>query len=264
MTRNKLLLTCGILLTVLVVITGWVALGGGGNDTADGKNRHSSPSPSVSGKPPSPSPVPTYTQPPDWTEPQRWADLPRGARTDSHGNEVAFPHTAEGALAMLCASAKVNIHGSFTGEDQQLAIYDSYIAREDKSADMRAKVAAGGRQADQQLRSGLGVPAKGPYPPGAYERMNAIGFKVIAKSKNEVTAYVLVDVISRAGETSKANHDYARDVLGASWVDGDWKQTSKAMQDAKSDSQGQTPPGLGAPGDKAFNIAGWTAIREAS
>ena len=46
--------------------------------------------------------------------------------------------------------------------------------------------------------------------------------------------------------------------------DGDWKLSSAATVRASEQVQGKARPQMAAPGDAAFNSAGWTAIREAS
>ncbi|MGA5425166.1 hypothetical protein ACPCKX_33720, partial [Streptomyces lavendulocolor] len=79
-------------------------------------------------------PLPSYADPQDWTEPERWVALPRGQRTDAGGSEVGFPHTVEGAVAMLKAANTTVIEGDRSNVDEQLRIYRSYVGKVDQSA----------------------------------------------------------------------------------------------------------------------------------
>jgi hypothetical protein len=208
-----------------------------------------------------PSPAPTYTVPADWTEPTRWAALPRGKHT-RHGRPVGFPHTVFGAVAMLAAASSTSEEQDRTAVDEQLAIFDTYISAKERTAENRAKVKAGARREYQHLTSSLGLPAGGDLPPGAYVRTSLIGYKVIRASHNKVSAYVLTNLARKAGELAKERVSYTVAVLAVEWKGGDWKLSSSASA-AVAEHAGSVPA-IAAPGDAAFNAAGWTAIRQAS
>ncbi|MGX1952575.1 hypothetical protein ACWIGY_19990 [Streptomyces anulatus] len=70
-----------------------------------------------------PKPSESYAAPEGWTEPERWAALPRGKRTDEHGSEVDFPHANEGAVAVLAAAETATIEDSTDDEDEQLRLW---------------------------------------------------------------------------------------------------------------------------------------------
>uniref|UniRef100_UPI002F915464 hypothetical protein n=1 Tax=Streptomyces virginiae TaxID=1961 RepID=UPI002F915464 len=217
--------------------------------------------PSVSS---SASPAPTYAVPDDWTEPERWTALPRGQRTDERGSRVGFPHTVEGAAAMAAAANTTRIEGETSTADEQLRIYHSYMGKSDQSPENAKKVEAAAQQTDATILQEMGVSAGQPLPSGAYARAHVVGYKVIKKSDNEVSVWMLGLVVQKNGETKKEESSYTRTLLGVQWQDGDWKMTSDATRRAQQDIAGQAQPPMVAPGDEEFNAGGWTAIREAS
>ncbi|WP_244376068.1 hypothetical protein [Streptomyces ficellus] len=210
------------------------------------------------------SPVPTYAAPEEWTEPERWVALPRGQRTDQYGSEVGFPHSTEGAAAMMKAASTTTIEADRSTVDEQLRIYRSFIGKTDHSAQNAQRIEANAASADETLAREMKVSPGQPLPPGAYVRSHVVGYQVVQRSGDEVSAYVLARVTQKTGETAKESATYTRSLLGVQWQDGDWKLTSAASMRAKQMSQGKPKPKMGAPGDIAFNEAGWTAIREAS
>jgi hypothetical protein len=207
------------------------------------------------------SAIPTYTMPSDWTEPTRWAALPRGKRT-RHGREVGFPHTTNGAVGMLAAASATSAEGDHTTADEHLAIFDTYMVSADQTKANRAKVKVGAEREYAQLESSMGLPTSEPLPPGAYVRTSLVGFKVIEASRSTVSAYLLTDVARKAGETAKEQSTYTVGVLAVRWQDGDWRISSTASA-AAAQATGDGPA-VAAPGDAAFNSAGWVAIRQAS
>ncbi|MFE4539659.1 hypothetical protein ACFRKB_32115 [Streptomyces scopuliridis] len=249
----------GIALAAVLALTGYAAFSGddGGTDTpAKGGASANASAPA--------DPSPTYAAPDDWTEPDQWAALPRGKRTDDHGSETGFPQTAEGAVAMMAAANTTTVEGDRTNVDEQLRIYRSYIGTADQSAQNAEQIELNAIQTDKALAKQMGVSAGQPLPAGAYVRSSVVGYKVIKKSGDEVSVWLLARVVQKTGETQKESGSYTRTLAGAQWQGGDWKLTGAATERAQQDIQGQTQPEQAAPGDEAFNRAGWTAIREAS
>ncbi|CAM5316122.1 hypothetical protein [Streptomyces lateritius] len=249
----------GVTAAAVAMLTGYALFSGddGGAETpAKGGPSASAPS--------SASPAPSYSVPDDWTEPERWAALPRGKRTDDRGSEVGFPHTAEGAAAMLAAANSTTMENGRTTVDEQLRIYYSYIGKVDHSTENAEKVELAAMQADKSLAKAMGVTPGHPLPAGAYQRNHVVGYKILRKTPDEVTMWVLSRVTQKAGELEKEKGSYTRTVMGVQWREGDWKITSAATQRALQDAQSQTKPEMVAPGDAEFNRSGWTAIREAS
>lgn len=244
---------------VMLALTGYAALTGDEEGAPRGKGgKDSSASPSPAG------PTPSYAAPEDWTEPTRWAALPRGQRTDRNGNEVQFPRTTQGAVAMLAASSATESTRKTTVAEQNLGVYDSYLAAAERSAQNRAAVKEQAKQADREVREELGLMPDGPWPAGAYSRSHVIGFKVVQASGDKVSAYLLSRVSLKAEETDDERSSYTRTLMGATWEGGDWKLSGAVTTEAAQATRGEPEPKMAAPGDAAFNRAGWTAIREAS
>ncbi|MFI1769249.1 hypothetical protein ACH41H_45500 [Streptomyces sp. NPDC020800] len=218
-------------------------------------------SPSAGG---SAGPKPSYTVPGDWTEPLRWAALPKGARTDRYGSEVGFPHTELGAEAMLAAANNTAVEDSTSLVDEQLSIFRPYISKDAQTEQNAERVELAAGQTDKELHRKFGLKPGSDLPPGAYVRNTVIGFKGIAKADDEVSAWLLARVTEKASETAKESVTYTRTVVGIDWENGDWKLSGTVTSRAMQETEGQTRPQMVAPGDTAFNQAGWTAIREAS
>ncbi|MEU6946583.1 hypothetical protein ABZ957_15345 [Streptomyces sp. NPDC046316] len=250
----------GVALAAVLILTGYAALSGDDGDS-DAAGKGGGASPTATG---SASPDPTYSQPEDWTEPERWAALPRGQRTDERGSKVGFPHTAEGAVAMMAAANTTRIEGDTSTADEQLRIYNSYIGKKDRSPAAAQAIEANAKATDKDLAQEMGVAEGQPLPSGAYVRSHVIGYKIIKKSGDEVTVWLLARVVQKNGETSPEKGSYTRTLAGAQWQDGDWEMTADATERAQQDVQGQAQPTMAAPGDELFNASGWTAIREAS
>ncbi|MFF2119328.1 hypothetical protein ACFVXH_18580 [Kitasatospora sp. NPDC058184] len=251
----------GAMLAAVVGLTGYAALAGHDDVPAA---RHAGPA-STSSPPAAttaPQPAPTYSVPPTWTEPERWLAAPRGARKAANGRETGFPNTTDGAIGMMVAASAMDVEGSGTLAEQQLAVYSAYMAPADQSPTAEAKVRQGAERADAATRRALGLPESGPLPGGAFMRTVMIGVKPIQVTPAQVTAYVLMNVTDKAGETAAEKTVYSVGILGAVWQDGDWKLSGQAIKDAAA--QADRKPPIAAPGDAAFNAAGWTAIRQAS
>jgi hypothetical protein len=244
----------GIALTALLALTGYAVLSGGDDTDAPSKGGSSA---SVSA---SPEPSATYAPPEEWTEPDQWVALPRGERTDAGGSPVGYPRSTEGAVAMMTAANAVSIDSDRDSVDEQLRLYRSYFAQGDQSDETAEKVELQAVETDKQLHKSLGVSVGEPLPPGAYMRTTVVGYKVIKESDDEVGVWLLTRVAQKAGEMSKERGSYTRSLSGAAWTGGDWKLSGKALSGADAESK----PAIAAPGDAAFNSAGWIAIREAS
>ncbi|KUH35641.1 MULTISPECIES: hypothetical protein [Streptomyces] len=210
------------------------------------------------------SPTPSYTTPSDWDEPERWAALPPGQRTDERGSQVGYPHTAEGAVAMMAAANTMTVEGGKSSVDEQLRIYHSYFSTDDQSAEGTEAVERQATDTDTMLARQAGVRAGQPLPSGAYTRSHIVGYKIIKESGDEVSAWLLGRVVQKTGEIEKENGFFTRTLAGAQWRGGDWKLTTTATERAQRDAQIEGKPPMAAPGDIMFNRAEWTAIREAS
>ncbi|WP_316528090.1 hypothetical protein [Kitasatospora brasiliensis] len=204
-----------------------------------------------------------YTAPALWTEPKRWLAAARGIRKVAGGQrEVGFPGTFEGAIGMLVAADQVDVEGFGTLAEQQLDSYHTYMLPADRSPTAEQKVRAGAERAEASQRAALGLPVTGPLPGGAFTRTTMIGFKPVETSPTLVTAYVLSAVTVKAGEMEPEQTVYTVGILAAVWQDGDWRLSAQATK-AAMERNSQKPP-IAAPGDAAFNTAGWTAIRQAA
>lgn len=248
----------GAALAAVLALTGYAVLNGGDED-ADAGRGGTTPSASVSA---SPGPSATYAPPDDWAEPNLWAALPRGKRTDGRGSEVGFPHTTEGAVAMAAAANTVSIEADRSTVDEQLRIYHSYVSKVDRSDENAEGIERAAIETDTSLHKQMGVNAGEPLPAGAYMRSSVIGYKVIRESGDEVSVWVLARAVQRAGETAEESVEYTRTLNAVVWEDGDWKLSGAATERALREANDR--PEIVAPGDAAFNTAGWTAIREAS
>ncbi|WP_260149039.1 hypothetical protein [Streptomyces sp. PanSC9] len=240
-------------------ITGCQASGSGSDGPEQGKGGQRSHS--ASGVPRT---TPTFSVPDDWTEPDRWVVLPRGERTDKYGSPVGFPHDLKGAVAMFRAVQGTDITEQKNVVDEHLRLFNSYMSAEDRSADNAERVELGAMRTDKEIHRQMGVKPGGPLPLGAYVRTTVVGFKVIKSSPDEVSAWLLSRVAQKAGEGRKEEVSYTGRLMASRWEAGDWKMSTKAALAALREPSGQSAPKGAAPGDKAFNAAGWTAIREAS
>ncbi|CAM5375977.1 Integral membrane protein OS=Streptomyces fumanus OX=67302 GN=GCM10018772_70840 PE=4 SV=1 [Streptomyces fumanus] len=247
----------GGVLAAVLALTGYVVLAGGDEDSGTPSKGGATPSASA------PGPSATYAPPNDWTEPEQWAALPRGERTDERGSQVGYPHTTEGAVAAAAALNTVSIEGGRDTVDEQMRIYHSYVSKADRSDAHAEEIELAAIQTDKSLHQEMGVPVGEPLPSGAYMRSNVIGFKVVNASKDEVSVWLLSRAAQKGGEMAKESVDYTRILNAVVWEDGDWKLSGAATQRAMGDAQKEQPK-IVAPGDAAFNTAGWTAIREAS
>ncbi|MFF9070534.1 hypothetical protein ACF09E_34830 [Streptomyces sp. NPDC014891] len=251
----------GTALVAVLALTGLAVMGGDGEaPDAPAKGGPSASAPAT----PSSGAEPTYDAPDDWTEPERWVALPRGARQDEHGSPVGFPHTTEGAAAMLAATNTTSIEGETWQSDELMRVFRSYSGAEDQTERNRAKVQKSGEKTDAQLAREMGVSPGSPLPAGAYVRSTVVGYQVITSSPDEVAVWSLSRVVQKKGELEKEQGSYTRTLVAAQWQDGDWKMTGPATLRALKAVEGKPKPKMVAPGDAEYNAAGWTAIREAS
>lgn len=253
------ILVVGVAAAAAGTLTGYLMFGG--DDSASSARAKGGTGSSIS----SPAgPPPSYAAPNDWTEPERWAALPRGQGTDKQGNQVLFPHTTEGAVAMMVAANTTVIEGDRTTVDEQLRIFRTYVSSSEQSPKSVVKLKATAERADSELRREAGVLPGEPLPPGAYMRNHVVGYQVVKMSPDEVSVWVLARVTQKDGEYRSEKSTYTRTLGGAQWDGKDWKVTGAAIRGALRATQGKSRPEMAAPGDAAFNKAGWTAIREAA
>ncbi|MFJ4007989.1 hypothetical protein ACIPWL_31735 [Streptomyces sp. NPDC090023] len=256
--NSKGMWAAGVVLAGVIGLTTYAVLDG----DDDGARGNGPAKPTASASASGPSAVPTITTPDDWTEPERWAALPRGSKTDSHGSQVGFPHTTEGAVAMMAAANNTDIEGTRSNQQEQRRIYDSYISPEDQSSAVAEKIEAQARATDDQLRQTMGVGKSQPLPSGAYVRNTVIAYKVIKSQPDEVSVWLAASAAQKNGETEKESVNYLRLLMAARWVDGDWKLSANATADVMGTKPAK--PSFAPPGDPKFNSLGWTAIRSAS
>ncbi|MFF0538847.1 hypothetical protein ACWDF1_35135 [Streptomyces coelicoflavus] len=249
----------GVALAAVLALTGYAVLNGGDEEADTPSKAGSGASASAA-----PGPSATYAVPDDWTEPNAWAALPRGKRTDGRGSQVGFPHTTEGAVAAAAALNTVSIEGGRDTVDEQLRIYHSYVSKADQSDAHAEEIELAAIQTDKSLHQQMGVPVGEPLPGGAYMRSSVIGYKVVNAADDEVSVWLLARAAQKGGETAKESVEYLRILNAVVWEDGDWKLSGAATQRAMDEAQKGEKPKIVAPGDAAFNSAGWTAVREAS
>lgn len=242
---------------VLLLLTGYAAFFSG-----DGEPSRTSDRPAAAAT--DAGPDPTYAAPSDWTEPERWAALPRGARTDRFGNEVGFPQTAEGAVAMLVTANATEVKSGHTHVDVQRDVYGSYLIPGDRTEENIRKIERAAAESDTAVRRDMGLPETDDLPPGAYSRNHVIGFKVIEASPTEVTMWLLSRATVRPGETEKEESAYTSLLAAAEWSGGDWWLSAASTESAIRRHGRDQRPEIAAPGDAVFNTARWTAIRAAS
>jgi hypothetical protein len=252
----------GVALAVVVALTGYAMLSGGGDDKSKPTAKDS---PTAAASAPSTaSPTGTYAEPEDWTEPDRWVALPRGQRTDSGGSSVGFPKSTDGAVAMMVAANQTAIQGSTSNVDEQLRIFHSYIDKPEQTSQYADQIKQQATQSDANLAEQMHVQPGQPLPSGAYLRSAVVGYKIISESPTEVSAWLLSRVVQKNSEMAKEATSYTRTLAGAQWMDGDWRLTGAATLRARQAVQDKAQPDIAAPGDPAFNSGGWTAIRQAS
>ncbi|HEY9372289.1 hypothetical protein [Streptomyces sp.] len=256
-TNGALMWGAGGMAFVVLALTGYAIFSGDDSTTNTGKGGTSTPSASA-------SPTPGYNPPPDWTEPDRWAALPRGRRTDENGNAVGFPHTTEGAVAMMAAANTTTIEGDRSTVDEQLGIYRSYVTSEDQTDQNAEQIEGQAKKTDKKIQRQMGVGPDADLPPGAHVRNWVVGFKVIKAADDEVSVWLLSRSVTKTGETKPEEGGYTRTLLAAEWVDDDWKLTGDSITRAAGQTRGLSKPDMVAPGDTRFNLSEWTAIREAS
>ncbi|WP_431984709.1 hypothetical protein [Streptomyces qinglanensis] len=256
--NRGLLWGAGIAAVVLVALTLGAFLTGDDSDgEKDKESKGGGKSPSASA-----SPDPTYTTPEDWTEPKRWVTLPPGKEKDSRGNPVKFPHTTEGALAVILEATSASVEGERSLADEQLDHYRSYQKQDEQTPANASKLKESAAEMDTKMRASLDLADGEPLPSGVWMRSHPVGFKVISESKSEVVVWVTSRATRKGGETEKEESSRTRVLSAAEWEDGDWKMSVAAT--ARALKNDPVKPEIAAPGDALFNKEGWTAIREAS
>ncbi|MFD8261333.1 hypothetical protein ACFV19_20885 [Streptomyces griseoluteus] len=258
MWNGKGMWAAGMVLAGVIGLTTYAVL----DEDDDGARGNGPAKPTASASASGPRAVPTITPPDDWTEPERWAALPRGSKTDSYGSRVGFPHTTEGAVAMMAAANSTDIEGDRTNVTEQKRLYESYMGAKGHQPAVGEKIEEKARQTDRVLHEGMGVGVSQPLPSGAYVRSTVVGYQVIGKSADEVSVWLASSVAQKNGEMAKEDVEYTRTLLAASWENGDWKLSVDAV--VRVINEGHPKPSFAPPGDPKFNQYGWTAIRSAS
>ncbi|MER7763053.1 hypothetical protein [Streptomyces sp. NPDC097619] len=243
------------LVVAVLALTGYAMLSGDGTPDSSKPSAAAGPTASASASA-------GYAPPRDWTEPDRWATLPRGARTNEHGREVAFPHTELGAAAMMVSSSATLLEGAHGNVAEHDVLFDSYLIAADRTEEIRQATKAAAVAADKELRRSMGLPESGALPPGVYVRVQPTAFKIIKSGQDEVGAWMLSRVTTKTGETAKEAGSHMRSLVAVRWDGDDWKSSTAAYGRAMAVSEPK--PEIVAPGDPLFNTSGWTAIREAS
>ncbi|MBC3985868.1 hypothetical protein H8N01_25660 [Streptomyces sp. AC536] len=168
-------------------------------------------------------------------------------------------------MAMLVKANETEAQGEHSMADELMEIYDSYMTREsNRTEEYKRKAADIAARNDAALRQSMGLPNDGKLPPGAYMRATVLGFRIVESSDDQVSAWLLSRVTASAGELEEERVSYTSNVAAAHWENGDWKIGPDDMERAAEVTEKRSRPAIVAPGDRQFNEAGWTAIRQAS
>ncbi|MEU8779215.1 hypothetical protein [Streptomyces sp. NPDC048606] len=176
---------------------------------------------------------------------------------------MGFPHTTEGAVAMAMAANSINVEAGRSTVHEQMRLYNSYLFAGDREPEAPEKIKQQAVEVDEFMAQQAGVKMGELLPAGVYMRNNVIGYKIISESKDAVALWLLTRVIQRVSEKQEES-SFTGALLGLRWQDGDWKLSAAATVQAQKETEAETEPSLVAPGDPAFDEAGWTAIRTAS
>ncbi|OII64306.1 hypothetical protein BJP40_00100 [Streptomyces sp. CC53] len=225
---------------VLVLVAALVVIAVRGGDP-----QATTPAPAPTASTAAPTSAPTL--PPDdgpYVAPAQYVALPDGAERVGE-LPVKFPHTPEGAVAMLVASSRNA--WSFDPAKLKAGVLTYATAR------YRDAMSASVEDGVRGNREFAGVPATGPIPPGAALNAWPIGVKWTAVDSNAVDALILLRVTSSAGEGAQPKTTLVVLPARAVWESGDWKgdpTDPKPLPD---------PVDIGT---AKFNEDGWKAIQE--
>ncbi|MGW1839633.1 hypothetical protein [Streptomyces sp. NPDC002067] len=237
-----------IALVAIVVVLGAVVIGlvaGNASSSEDKQDAGKASHPSASA-----DPAPTETADDGdsgYVAPVTWVKLPDGAKK-VNGYPVQFPHTEEGAMAMLVASSRNSFSWDPKKVEENIRTYalDEY----------RDQMATAAGQGAQGVREHTGMPASGPLPKGATLTAWPIGVQWTAKDSDHVTGFVLVRLTTTPGTGKKPKTELFSLPCAATWDNGDWRVQPTSPDDTP---QAPEPADLGA---DAFNSNGWRAIQE--
>ena len=243
-TRRMRRLIGGLILAVLVLVALVVFLavrGSGGNGSNN--TGAAAPTPEQSSSAPS---DPAVEDPDEgYVAPEQYVALPAAKSTGAKNLPTGFPHTPEGAVAMVVASSR----NAYTLDEAKLrAGLETYTVQQYRDVAVDA--------ADDSIkytRQSIGLPETGTVPAGATLAAWPLGVKWTAKDADHVQVLILLKVTSSPGagqqETTKLVTTSAETV----WEDGDWK--------TQPNNPGKLPDPVDL-GTSAFNTAGWKAIQE--
>lgn len=226
---------------VLVLVAALVVVAVSGDDSGDSKT--AAPPEQTTA-----APEPTTTLPADdgdYVAPARYVKLPNG-RGDANGLPVKFPHTPEGATAMLVASARNA--WSFDAATVRAGIL-TYA-----SAEYRDAMAASAKDGAAGNREYAGIPATGEIPAGASLTAWPIGVKWSSAGSDTVDAVILLRVTHTAKAGVEPTTTLVVSPARAVWESGDWK-----VQPTDPTQNIPDPVDLGT---AEFNEDGWKAIQE--
>ncbi|MFF1560935.1 hypothetical protein [Streptomyces sp. NPDC058279] len=165
---------------------------------------------------------------------------------------------------MMALSCKTTVGDGRTNVDEQLRVYHSYLAKSQQTPELTAQFREQAAVLDKSMAEEMAGPGHKTLPAGAYLRTTVIGFKVIKKTDDEVSVWMLTRGAHKNNATAKEEITSTSTASAAQWIDGDWKLTREAGKRANADTEDQKAPDIAIPGDEAFNTIGWTAIRSAS
>ncbi|WP_129841111.1 hypothetical protein [Streptomyces sp. RFCAC02] len=183
-----------------------------------------------------------------YTAPEQYVQLPVGSG-ETEGLPTGFPHTPEGAIAVLVSSSR---YASSWDPEEIRRNIRVYATEDDKD-----ELLALADQGAQVMRSHVGIPETGPIPPGATVNSWVIGVQWEELSADHVRVSTLVRLTYSAGEGEERHTELISATGDVVWEDGDWKNTPVSPEIASD-----APEVGGDIGSQGFIDAGWIAIRE--
>lgn len=240
----------GLVVLVLILVGGIIGLvfgGGHGGGSSPVAAPSSTPLPSTSFNPSQvPDPLPTETTGGGYVAPTTWVTLPTGSQKKD-GLPVGFPHTPEGAAAAAVAAVRA---GWTWNPDAAATAADVYAVPGDA-----AQLEQAARQATQNSRISVGLPATGALPADASMAVAPIGVQWTGATADQVTVSVLARVVYTPGGGTAQKTQVMATASTLVWAGGDWHTALGASNSATAPE----PFDLGTAG---FNSAGWRAIQQ--
>lgn len=242
--RRKKILFGFVVGTAVLLVVMLIAVSMSGGDSSEGKAESGGKGGGTSSQ--EPLPEQTEVEGDDYDEPAEWVELPKG-KSEEKGLPVKFPHTPEGAMAMLASSSRGG-----TTWDTDLAVKNAevYAHPEDDYAVEAAKESAVG------ARVHVGVPRKGELPKGASLSSWPIAVQWEKLSDDQVRGHVLVRLRYTPSSDEHETTEVMTITSDAAWVDGDWK-----FQPTNPEVHEKAPEPWDL-GSVEFSDEGWVAIQE--